>query len=509
MELQSLLRVGLYLVQLVAAAFAFWFGLYVLSRVGRFAARGSYTRRPGDYVGAATLCLGIYLLGVAMETTAADDDEFLLWQRLTWWASALGVSLFLLSILRWSQELTGADGRSRARYVDGAWLAVTAVIAAGTILEWYNMPADVTLSSGPVPMYFTPQRLPHYFAFVGFVLGQLALATAIIVRLWRRALVQANATGDLGFWHSQAELHILLGAALAILGGATISVIGVPGVNQGGIPRTFGMIGITAGACLIGYAVVRHQAFIHDKTVVRDFRLALLRFSGTLFLYGGGFVAIFALLPYRLEPVVPAVLVVLLVMVQALAPLQERRLSRLVLPRWMVDYQAQIEQVRVDPVLTPQPDRALAAAAPTVTHAVIQAVAAQRQSTLDAAIEDLFRYNRFNDDVYLHDSPLAGLLGIPASDASHPAATATQLRRLLTATIDRELAESTADDAGTLSDATVGLVILRNKYVEQKSRQQVEQYLLDSYGAWIRGGAYSRSLTAGRHRLAQALAALP
>ncbi|MCB9162542.1 MAG: hypothetical protein H6644_22280 [Caldilineaceae bacterium] len=96
-----------------------------------------------------------------------------------------------------------------------------------------------------------------------------------------------------------------------------------------------------------------------------------------------------------------------------------------------------------------------------------------------------------------------------ASGSTSPTpADVTHLRALrLVNTIDEELVRLTLPATGALDEDVLGLIILRKKYVEQRSRQEVERYLLEAHGVAVRGGAYSRALSAGRRHLADALLA--
>ncbi|MCB0073159.1 MAG: hypothetical protein KDE20_16930, partial [Caldilineaceae bacterium] len=333
-----------------------------------------------------------------------------------------------------------------------------------------------------------------YFLFAGFVLGQLALVVIL--------LLAHRHQGD------DASSGTLLAAALTILIGAAVGVIGIPGLEQGGLPRMVGTPIIAAGAALVGYAMVHHLAFVQARTVVRDFRLALLDVTARLITFVGGFLIIFAMLPYTLEPVVIATLACLLVLTSAPVGLQDRWPARLILPTWAVDYRAQISRLRDEPLLTATPVAALATAAPQVTQAVQAAVSAQRRETLQQAVDELFRYNRFHDDGFLLQSPLPPLLYPNTKVATSPTpADVTHLRARLVNTIDEELVRLTLPATDALDEDVLGLLILRKKYVEQRSRQEVERYLLEAHGVAVRGGAYSRALSAGRRHLAGALLA--
>ena len=54
----SLLRTVLFLLQLATAAYALWFGLYVIGRVRLFAEADWQARRPGTYRRPRTRCMG-------------------------------------------------------------------------------------------------------------------------------------------------------------------------------------------------------------------------------------------------------------------------------------------------------------------------------------------------------------------------------------------------------------------------------------------------------------------
>lgn len=424
----SPLRTLLFLIQLGAAAYTLWFGLYVIARVRLFAGPDWRAQRPGTYMGVTMVLLGVYLLGIAMETVATTAAEFLLWQRLTWWTSAVGVALFLLAVIRWREERRERTALPAA--VDAVWMSIATVVAAGTVLGWYSAPDRVSLGTGMLPVYFTPPRVPAYFIFAGFVLGQLALVVLLLLNQRRQ--------GD------DASRRTLPAAALAILAGAAIGVIGIPGLNQGGVPRMLGTPGIAAGAALTGYAMVRHLAFVQTRSVVRDFKLALLNMTAQLVVFIGGFVVVFAVLPYKLEPAVMSTLVCLLVLTSALSSLQDRWPARLILPAWAVEYRAQVGLLRDEPLLARAPAAALAGAGPQMTRALQQAATAQQQEAVQQAVGELFRYNRFHDDAFLAQSPLPRLLHPDMTVTAPPTPVdAARLRARLVSAIDAEIARFT------------------------------------------------------------------
>ncbi|MCB9162543.1 MAG: hypothetical protein H6644_22285 [Caldilineaceae bacterium] len=103
-----------------------------------------------------------------------------MWQRLTWWASAVGGALFLLAVIRWREQQERTH-RFLPAAVDAAWMASARRGGSRYRLGWYNAPDQVALSAGMMPVYFTPPRLPAYFLFAGFVLGQLALVVILLL----------------------------------------------------------------------------------------------------------------------------------------------------------------------------------------------------------------------------------------------------------------------------------------------------------------------------------------
>lgn len=489
-----------------------WLGLYMLTRISLL--RQDNKKKP-DYhsawfIAIACVMTSVYLLGVAMETMVQSAEEFLLWQRLTWWTSMYSLAFFLLTVVYLDYDQSGRRGALARRITLLVILGVSTVLAIGVVMGLFTQTDNVRTIDKPFTAYYTPPRMPYYTFFSLWPLIILSATVFLLLRRYWIARRKSNALGD------DANMDRSEAASLAIAGvlifiGAMIGVFGVPGV-PGAIPRQLGMVGIAAGGAMIGIAITRSQAFLHSRTIAWDFRRSLLSTTIVLALYLGIFCTALIVLRYPIQPVTIALVAFLVVVTRAPLRWEERLTDRVLLPHWLVGYRQRLMSISDDALTALTPRKALTSAEPELSQAVQDAYREELYDAIQSGVETIFQYKRFKNDAILANSNLQRLTvveryqrvpenGAPPSD--HDAFAANALRNALIAIIGQEIDDHAARE--DMSPEAIGLVVMRKQYIEEGTRAAVENYLLNRYGVALRGGAYSRSLKLGREHLANVL----
>ena len=513
------MKQALFVIQLVAATYMLWLGLYMLTRISLL---HQDDKEYADYYSAwfiAVACImtSAYLLGVAMETVVRSPEEFLLWHRLTWWTSVYGGAFFLFTVIYLDADRKRRQGARRRRITMFVVLGISTVMAVGAVAGLFTQTENIRMREVPFEAYFAPSRTPYYWFFGLWFLLVLGATVVLLLRRYWIVRSKSNARGDKATME-RSEAASLAAAGILILIGAMIGVLGFPGM-PGAVPRQLGMIGIAAGGAMIGYAITRAQAFLHSRTIAWDFRRSLL--STTIFLatYLGAFCIAIAVLGYPIQPIAIALIAFLVVVTRAPLRWEERLTDRVLLPHWLVGYRQRLMAISAEALTALTPSKALTSAEPELSQAVQNAYREELYEAILRGVETIFQYKRFSNDAILANSNLQRLTivkryrrelvtqeqrrngALPSGSDEIIAADA--LRNALIDIIGRKIDAHMARE--DMSPEVIGLVVIRKQYIEKGTRAAVEGYLLNRHGVALRGGAYSRSLKLGREYLTETL----
>lgn len=501
-----------FIIQLVAATYMLWLGLYMFTRIDllRRDDKKKTDYHSAWFIAAACVMTSVYLLGVAMETMVQSKEEFLLWQRLTWWTSMYGLAFFLLTVIYLDYDRSDHRGVLVRRIILIAVLTISTLMAAGILLGIFTDTSHIRTIEKPFKAYYTPHLDPQYTIFSLWTLFILSATVFLLLhRYWNVRRKRSAPEDDAKMERSEAASLAMAG--VLIFTGTMIGVWGVPGI-PGAIPRQLGMVGIAAGGAMIGIAITRAQAFLHSRTIAWDFRRSLLSTTIVLTLYLGIFCTALIVLRYPIQPVAIALIAFLVVLPRAPLRWEERLTDRVLLPHWLIGYRKRLMTISDDALTALTPRKALTSAEPELSQAVHDAYREELYESIQRGVETIFQYKRFKDDAILAHSNLQRLavverywreLGNGASPSDGDALAANALRKALITIIGQGIDDHAARE--DMSPEAIGLVVIRKQYIEERTRAAVESYLLNRYGVALRGGAYSRSLKLGRNYVTNAL----
>lgn len=489
---------SLYFLYVGVGVSVFWLGFYTLTRAWmspEVERRTPYL--PSLFIGISCILFGVYTLGIAMEAVALSSDEFLTWQRLTWWTTPFAAAFFLFAVFTLDQDRHRFFVSFRHASLFWGLLLASAAIAYGIASGVFSSPVTTTRVVNSAPLFSTAPRMPYYLVYGVYVLGLLMIAAVRLIWRWAERLAHDRHDAD-----DEATWPLPLAGGLILIG----SAIGI--AAPGAISRQLGLMVIAGGSGLTAYAIARNHAFMHSRSIVRDFRQSFLRTLFSLLIFVTLFVVLQRMAGYRPKPAAPAILSYLIVIMRMGSPLLFSVTDRLLLPSWMSRYRQQLGRLQSDALTAIDANDALTNAASVVDEITEQARQAYLQTTIREEIEHIFQYRHFEDDALLSKSRLQELTVMKrelASDNTAPLVgehQASALRRALTRLLDLACAEI---HNATPTPEEIGLIIMRKQYIENMSRNQVEIFIQEQYGLMVRGGVYSRYLMKGRVQFATIL----
>jgi len=496
---------AIFLAENLCASFILWLGLYIISRDLPYTREEPYPgRRPPQLVGYSMVFLSIYLYGIAMEVFAATPGEYLLWQRATWWSIPPCVVCFFWAVVFLAREGQPKDARwiGPSMWATGVFAALISLVIAGG----YALDADaVMLLVGVFQPFDTPMRASLYYIYHSFVLvgafGSVAILHTYLVRAPFDSLE-----------HRQRKL-LFIGSLFLIAG--TIAVMLLAYLDIPRMPKMLGDYVITLGIAIIGYDIARYSALKQEQVIEADLWFSLIRVNFVMI----GSITLYFILSwvygYAIQPL--AVLGFSLVAVITHTPHNwgDALLDRVFLPAWAVNYREQLAHLRQRPLTAPNPGSVLESVE-QVFGEMVQAVRANELDELiRSEIKSIFQYNHLGDPDKLAQSRLFRLQ--LAQDALHDYAcrcrvdpdslTSQQQAEVLRSVLERAITEGFGPDGDLTqpSPEEIQQTILLKKYLEDRSRTEVEQYLHERYHIVITGGAYSRHLKQARDQLAHIL----
>ena len=492
----------LFLVEVLLAAFVLWIGLYSITRdlPWRREAQRIW-QRPPLMAGAGMILGSIYLFGNAMKMVSTTPEEFVLWQRFTLWGIPIAIVCFFVAVV----ELT-CSGRPAPQWVRALILivAVIAVALGFAIAGGYLFDAE-TIRAGTTVFqpFYLPQRVPYGDLYYGFVVAGILGSIAVLLHRLPKTAGDAD--------RRQKVLIGIAGGAFLLVG--LLSTLLFAELRHPYLPMHIGDLLAAMGAVAVSYDIARHNALKHRQIIRSDFWHSFVSVAITALLCLFIYLAFSAVFSYPVQPLSVALICVFIVLTHTSFNWGDAVLDRLFLPRWVVGYRDQLMLMRQQPLTAEDPADPLAMAEQTF-DAVLQATRTQElESLIQGEVEGIFKYRNFDDDELLSESRLFGLQIVQAAvqeyaqDRDIEASSLSDhhraecLRSLLCTAIDEW--SWTPDPLSRR--ARIEKTILGRKYVEQRSRVDVERLLSDQFDVVITGGGYSRCLIDARMHLARAL----
>lgn len=497
--------------EVLCVAFVLWLGIFVVSR--DFAVENrSLWQRSALLAGIATILLGFYFLGVAMQTISETGQEFIRWQKITWWVVPGAVVLFFRSVvLITEKESTLAHRLLQARTLWSGTSIYAVLLTIGSLSEFFIDNRQVQAVQGNFEAFYAPVRLPQFYFYDLFLALLLSASVYLLLRCSWLAYRQDKHEFQKFRWLGYGSLGLIIGTLI----GAVIHPL-----SDGLIPKQLGDLVLTLGAAAVSFGVARYNALGHDQIVEQDFWHSLLNVAATTFFYLALFHATCWLLGYPRPTIVTPILVVLAVITQTPRRLLDGIVDKLLLPNWLSSYRQQLSHISQDLLTTPKPEATLETAVDTFQQIVVEVQQKELEELIRGEVESIFQYTRLQDNAHLAASDLFRLRllqtriheqcqrwGIAPSTISDDQRSEI-LRSILLVMIEERYISLFSIHPTSLSDEQIEILILKKKYVEQLTRNEVERFLNQNYQIIVSGGAYSRHLANGRLRLAQKLHSL-
>ena len=500
-------------VQSLFAAFFLWFGLYIISR------RKSYLspliawwNDPSFSIGLLMMLASWQLFGVAMRSEALTSSNFLSWVKATWWVSPISVFLWF-----YSSFLIFKANIKKIQSIRYFWLFVIplgilggALAGFGTFTEWifvfskiYPNPANLA----------NPYTVPPGWGAILYVSYQVFLS---FISLFLIALAKKQSRRE----------HILQSALHLVLIGNFFGAIGVTMIVASGlffnllIPEQVGDFLLTIGFILIAVGVVQYNASIQKRIPYTDLWRSLGG-VGIASLFYVFFIELF-LLRYGKDPAEHAAILSLMIYLTTLihTPLEwgQTLLNRMMpfplMPDWEKEYLKIMDQFQYDILTTPDPQITLENVEKELHEAALHAHLKELRQLIFNEIEAIFRHKGFENDLFLAQSKLSKLQ-IVSTEAFNYAQNrnmdvhsltfsdqAEILRIFLTDMVSLLCNHHPSSPAVPLSANSIECLIMQEKYINNKSRKEVEAAVKE-YGYLLSGGAYSRYLQNGRKLLSE------
>lgn len=491
-----------FLIEVLAASFVLWLGLYIITRDLPW--RHEDVRlweRPPLLVGTGLVLASIYFYGRAMEMVSVLAEEFIRWQQITQWGVPIGIFCCF-----WTVVLLTCSGRESPAWVQALYptsAVVSALFALG-IASGYTFNADgIRAGTTLFQPFYSSMHQPFGYLYSGFVfVGALASVGVLAHRLPKAA-------------PGSVERHkILLGVAGGVLLLAGVATaLTLKQMRHPTLPNQIGDYIATLGGVLLGYNVARFNALKHKQILASDFWHSFVGVAATICLCLLAYLALSVAFSYTVQSLTVVLVSIFIVLTHTPYTWGSVALDRLLLPRWAVGYREQLMLMRQQPLTAEDPSDSLDAAEHTFGAVLHTVRVHELEDLIRREVEQIFTYSNMNKVEVLSGSRLfelqiaqAALEGYaetrgvaPEELSDHQRAEC--LRNLLRSAIE----EWTWSPEASSRRARIEQIILRNKYLEQNSRVEVERLLTEQFDVIITGGGYSRHLKNAREHLARVL----
>ena len=498
------MQLYVFLFQWLSSLFCLWLGIYLLKHATLLKQMDPLDAwQAGFQIGLAVLFGGIYAFGVTMEALAETSSQFLRWQRSTWWSAPFSLTFMYFGIANIKDGSNRQHVNQTVVHIFNYTLTAAASVAAATMFAGILATVGEHHVGGGRLLFTTRPRSPYYGYYMVYMLALLLLTAGLIVGRLRRSLGTDR----------QRRYWILALAVLTICLGAVAGIIGFS--PWGILPRDFGLYGIICGAVLTSLSVARFQAFQMEYRLVRSFTHSLL--SACLHL-----VAMFVV--YTLLSAVGDGSGFVLNNFAALGPaaiiaastrgIQTDIVDRWTLPKWAIRYRRNLQSLRREPVRVIKSEQLFSQAPTSFADTLEEARSTYLKAMISEQIDTIFSYRKFNNDELLAESPLNSLKQVRQRHnvmidkygrdllQTDIRIRASLLRDFLTDTVNRALRE--LENMGA-TDSTITLWLLREQYIYNQPRKDIEALAQQKFGVVVAGGAHSRRITQARQLIADAL----
>ncbi len=493
----------------LAAGLFFWFSLYLLTRdlPSRREESQSLWRwhLPSLLTSTAMGLAALFMFGMAIQSVASTAEEYLLWYRASWWGVPITGILWLQVVVFLGAE----EGQWRSpplweQVLFPLLLLYAIVIAlAGTFTELIWSFHRVQPGSSFEP-YVVPANKPTFYLYGVYYPSTMWISTALLFRLYRGS--PKNSPCRQGFkW-------LWLGSSLVAV--AITMLIVAYARRSEPLPEQIGDLMSTVGLLLIMRGIVIYGALVRNQILWEDFLHALTGTAIAVSSYLLAFHLTYWISGRSVSPIAVSSLIGLVILTHTLFDWGRVLLDRALLPHWLVEYRRRLTRLQREILKAPNPQQALKTAEAEFAQIAQEARRVASYEVIRQEIHRLFRHATFWKDQALAESRLFTLAVVqrelqalartwgtsPMGNSVHERAEV--LRGFLVRQVEALCPNTRSGPPTPPPSEWIEYLILCQKYIEGRSRREVEAYLR-GLGLAITGGTYTRYLKAARERLAR------
>ena len=507
------MKLSITFAQSLFSAFFLWFGLYLLTRRKNYLAPLSkWWDDPTFFIGALMILVSWQFFGVARRNEAFTPETFLFWVKVTWWVSPISMFFWFYSSFLIYKANTKAY---RFKNIFNLLLILFGVLGAvlagfGTFTEWIFVYSRVQKAASTL---FSQYNFPSNWGAVIYILYQIILPfIAFHLILSAKKQVRGNHRVESAL---QLALHgsffAAIGLFLIIYSGFVLNLL---------IPEQFGDLLLTIGFIMIAISILQYNASIKKRIPYTD----LWRSFGGVAIANLFYIFFFELFFWRYgkTPNHRAALLSTLIYLTTLihTPLEwgktflDRTMPKFLIPDWEKQYLEKMNQIQFKVLTTPDPQGTLENAKKELQEAASNAQVKELSQLISSEIEKFFSHKEFEKNEVLAQSKLFKLQIVSNETIDYVQSKKKSIQSLtylehaeiirifLTKMVSQLCQNHQSSPNTPLSTELIGCIILQEKYINSKSRKEVDA-VIKRYGFLPSGGTYSRFLQNGRTLLSQ------
>ena len=504
----------IFIIEALAAATFLWLGLFITTRdKPETTSLKHYLKRPSNLASGALILMAIFLSGVAINSPASNNEEFLFWLHATWWAIPIAVALWF-----WCAVLLAASERNTELYIQEKLFVFLFLLyglicgVVGTTSDYFFLDSQVTSTAN---IYNIAPSWPGYHVYRFFVISASWAAVVVLLSSYIRYTRSKE-----GLRRQAFIIRWFIVGGIFLAGAATLRLFLFVA-----FPQQFADFLITVGLALIGYSVARYNALIQRHILTQDFIFSGVR-AITL---ATSYYTVLQLKRLTLEPdpsnFDSVAIVHLGVITSMFFELVSAVLEKQFLPNWLVKWRTGLRELE-DAILIEQDRQKVVEDALDHFTFVIQPEAQKEalKEIIKKEVSSIFSHSAFHNDDMMANSQLHNLvlvkqevkrfLGgrqsmVDTIPAQHKA---RALRDFFKIFICKKFCpRPTKGEWEWPQELPVNhlerkewieSLIFLMQYVENHKRAKVQSYAIEKWGEPLAdGGTYSRYQKSGRKRM--------
>ena len=502
---------NLFYLQILVAGYFLWLGLYLISRallLPDWSGRDAQRFWPEIPAGVAMVLTFVFMTGIALEGVSETIAEYVFWARATWWSIPLVAGIWLWWVLHLA-DFEGSQaliaGKTRAIISTAILLTAAAFSLMGPFTSLIFRYDEAIFQPNSYGAIFLPPAQPFNGAYSLFFMAVILSAQIIIGIRWRMTEPDAP--------NRPLLQRIFWGNVLMVLGASSYLI--TYQIVDNLVLRLVGDLLATLGLAIVGRMLVRYGAWLRHRFIQADMRRSFLS-NGVLVV---GSLIVFDVI-HRLTGsdfswVSIPILIVIGVFTATMSPFLQVGLDRWVLPSWEVELRHRLNRVEKDLTTAADPQQAFERAESQLKEATEEARRSQQREMIRSEVRRIFRHKTIYKERALASSPLLNLhigrtrLGQISRDrqVAIDHLTAADRAQAVRELLDEGLGRAEEKISAENSAKQIPLIVLRQGYLEDKTRPQVAAEIQEATGLMVSTNSrgYTTYLNHGRKLLAETL----